>query len=75
VVLLGSDAWITGTVTNRTGTALQPLVVIELLRSGREEGMREVRLQVSPGATVPYEARLPTQLAEGTYSARVRVEA
>lgn len=75
VQFLGSDAWITGTVTNRTERELQPLLVIELLRNDRVEGRRELRLPVSAGATAPYEARLPTQLAEGTYSARVRVEA
>ncbi|REJ83390.1 MAG: hypothetical protein DWQ36_24055 [Acidobacteria bacterium] len=74
VQFLGSDAWITGTVTSRADRDLQPLIVVELLRDGRVEGVREVRLQVAAGATAAFEARLPTQLAEGTYSAQARVE-
>lgn len=74
VQLIGSDALVTGTVSNPGPTDLGARVELELLVDGRRISSRRFDLRLPAGGTTPYSQRFPTSLGDGTYSARVFVE-
>ncbi len=74
VQLIGSDALISGTVTNGEEDDWSVRLEIELLRNARVIRTDTVDLVLPAHSTSPYAVSMPTSLGDGTYSARVTLE-
>lgn len=74
VQLIGSDALVTGTVSNPGPTDLGVRVDVELLLDGRTLSSRRLDLLLPAGGKAPFSQIFRTNLRDGTYSARVFVD-